>query len=144
MRRTLAAAATLAVLVGCGGDDGGEIDPGGLTSREVVARFDQAGLEAERPQPLEDSDLGVAPDVTDDRTRFLIPSLGEDAGGRVFVFEDRDDLRRTKEVYDSLGEGSGLLRSWTFANEERGVLVQINGDLPEAKAAKYGAVVRGL
>lgn len=145
--RSAAAAAFIAVLAlgACGGDDdAGRIDSGGLTSREIVERFDRAGLDAERPARLEDNELGVAPNATDDRTRFLIPSLGEDAGGRVFVFDNVDGLRRTKEAYDELGEGSGLLFSWTFANERRGVLVQINGDLPKAKAERYAAVVRGL
>jgi len=133
-----------AVLAGCGGDDRGGIDPGGLTAREIVARFDRAGLEAAHPTPIEANELGVAPNATDDRTRFLIPSLGEDAGGRVFVFDDLAGLKKTKKAYDSLGKESGLLFSWTFANEQRGVLVQINGELPKVKAQRYAALVRGL
>lgn len=116
----------------------------GITSEEVVAAFADAGLEAESPQRMSPNEFGVAPVVTDDATRFLIPSLGEDSGGRAFVVDNLDDLRKLKAAYDELGESSGLLFSWTFANEDRGVLVQINGELPEAEANRYAEIVDGL
>lgn len=89
-------------------------------------------------------DFGLAPKLTDDGTRFLVPSLGDGAGGRAFTFKNIDDLRKTKEYYDKLGESSAAFFSWTFANEPARVLVQINGELPEAKANAYKDVVQGL
>ncbi len=115
-----------------------------LTSKEVVAAFVQAGLEAEAPASMTVDDFGLAPKKTDDATRFLIPSLGADSGGRAFVFEDVADLRDTKAYYDEIGEESAALFSWTFANEDAGVLVQINGELAEDEARRYEEVVAGL
>ncbi|MGH8886254.1 MAG: hypothetical protein ACRDYX_13965 [Egibacteraceae bacterium] len=82
--------------------------------------------------------------LTDDATRFLIPSLGEDAGGRAFVLQSVEDVAKMKAAYDAAGQGSGMFFSWTFANNDRRVLVQINGNLPESEAKKYAAVVAGL
>jgi len=147
-------------LAGCGGGDStnavaeetGSAEPASktvarqrsITSEDVVAAFANAKLEAESPTRIPPNDFGIAPVVTDDATRFLIPSMGEDSGGRAFVIEETADLRKMKAAYDDLGKENGLLFSWTFANEEVGVLVQINGDLPEPKAKLYENVVAGL
>jgi hypothetical protein len=109
----------------------------------VVAKLQSEGLVAEKPKAMEPNDFGIAP-VSDDATHFLIPSLGSDAGGRAFVFKSTEELQKTKSSYDDLGKKSGLLFSWTFANEDKGVLIQINGDLPKAQAKRYEAVVAGL
>ncbi len=129
-----------AVFLGCGG---GSVDQP-VPAEQVVEAFQDADLEAQDAAPIPPNEFGIAPMLTDDTSRFLIPDLGEDAGGRVFSFDNLDDLQETREVYDEVGEGSGLLFSWTFANEEAGVLVQINGDLPEGDARKYEQVVNGL
>lgn len=149
-RRAIVLVGLLALAIGgCGGSGegaGSGVGDGrdGLTSAQVVQRFARAGLEAARPRSLAPNEFGVAPRLTDDATRFFIPSLGRDNGGRAFVFDDVDDLRETKQVYDDLGEESGLLFSWTFANEDRGVLVQINGELPERRGDRYRRVVAEL
>lgn len=154
----------LVLLVGCAGNGGDGTNAAGaaketdgntggdqappaespLTSEDVVAAFAEAGLEAEDPTPMTPEDFGLAPMKTDDATRFLIPSLGADSGGRAFVFDDVADLRDTKAYYDELGEESAAFFSWTFANEEVGVLVQVNGELAEADAGRYEEVVAGL
>lgn len=126
---------------------GGSANPSpsqSLTSLDVVRAFVAAGLEAADPSVMTVKDFGLAPKRTDDATRFLIPSLGPDSGGRAFVFATVEDLRATKAYYDSLGTTSAAFFSWTFANEPVLVLVQINGQLSEAKAAKYKTVVNGL
>lgn len=138
------------------GQQGVEVFPergGTLTSMEVVSALRAAGLEAEDPRPMAPNEFGVAPVLTDDATRFTIPSLtqpfgggpdGSGSGGRAFVLDSVEDLRRMKAVYDELGRNSGMLFSWTFANEEQMVLVQLNGTLPQEQAAQYGAVVASL
>jgi len=140
--RVLAVALAVVVGAGCGGDS--SVSSGGVTSKAVVQRFAAAGLEAGSPRAMTAQDFGIAPMKTDDATRFLIPSLGSDSGGRAFVFDDLGDLAETKQVYDDAGKESGLLFSWTFANEDRGVLVQINGDLPKRKANRYRDVIADL
>ena len=88
-------------------------------------------------------DYGMAPMKAKEATNFLVPSLGEDdAGGRVFVFDNQADLDSTKAFYDTLGKESAFLFSWTFAKDL--TLVQINGDLPEDKAKQYEAALAGM
>jgi hypothetical protein len=144
MRTVLAAVAALAgfTLAGCGGgDNGGGNDAARgeqITGPDVVNAFRAAGLEAEDPHPMTVDDYGFAPYVCDG-TRFLIPSLGEDSGGRVFVCRDEDDHESLGAYYEDLGEGSAAFFSWVF--EEGDVLVQINGELDEATARQYEAAI---
>jgi hypothetical protein len=81
-------------------------------------------------------DLGMAPYRTDDMTRFLIPSLGAAAGGRVMVFKDNADRDAVAAYYRGLGRQSAAFYSHVFTADR--ALVQINGDLPDAKAARFG------
>ena len=123
--------------VACGGAPAAQ-----HTTADVIAAFKAAGLEAESPKKMTKEDYGLAPMVATDATRFLIPSLGADAGGRVFTFAKKEDLDKTKEYYDSLGKASAILFSWTFTHEL--ILVQINGTLPEDKAKQYQAALDGM
>lgn len=136
------------MLVGCGGASSTAptqpAESQSVSSADVVAAFKRAGLPAENPARIPPNQFGIAPVLTSDATRFLIPSLGEDAGGRAFVLDSPEDLAKMKAAYDAVGRESGLLFSWTFVNEDRLVLVQINGDLPEVEAKKYGGVVAAL
>jgi hypothetical protein len=115
-----------------------------LTSAAVVQAFTTAGLEAMGARPMTVADFGMAPKRTDDATHFNLPSLCSDCGGRAFVFTSLDDLHATKDYYDSLGKSSAMFFSWTYANEGKLTLVQINGTLSKDKAEKYGAVVQSL
>jgi len=137
-------AALLVIVLALGACSGGGTASTSVTSTDVVSAFVAAGLDAESPTAMTVADFGAAPKLTEDGTRFLIPSLGEGSGGRAMVFTSVDDLRKTKEYYDALGESSAMFFSWTFANEPVHVLVQINGELPEAEATKYGQVVADL
>jgi hypothetical protein len=109
-----------------------------VTGDDVVTAFKNAGLEAEGSYPMTNDDYGPAPYVCTG-TRFLIPSIGADNGGRIFICENAEDLASLKNYYDELGKSSALFFSWTFAKGN--VLVQINGDLPEDKARQYEAAI---
>lgn len=111
-------------------------------SSQAVEAFKAAGLEAESPRPLTKDDYGLAPMVATEGTRFLIPSLGPDSGGRIFSFASQDDLARTQDYYVEMGKSSAIFFSWTFAKDN--ILVQINGDLPEETAKKYEAVLAAM
>lgn len=113
-----------------------------LSARQVVAAFRRRGLGVGKSWTMAPQDYGPAP-VVGHGVRFIVPSLGKDAGGRAFTGTSAD-LRALKHYYDALGKTSGLFFSWTFLNARRGVLVQINGDLPRARAMRYRAVVKGL
>lgn len=104
------------------------------TADAVIAAFKAAGLEAEQSQPLTKDDYGLAP-MVGSGLRFLIPSLCADCGGRVFVVPDAAERARLKGFYEELGKQSALAFSWVF--EKAPIVVQINGDLPEAQARKY-------
>jgi hypothetical protein len=91
------------------------------------------------------NDFGLlTPRRTRDAVHFFIPSLGDGAGGRVQTFKRRSDLRDVKSYYDSLGKKGDPLFSWTFVNRRRLILVQINGELPQAKAVKYKRVLKQI
>jgi hypothetical protein len=115
--------------------------PAQITPDQVVAAFKAAGLEAESIRPLTKDDYGIAPYVGTG-LRFLIPSLGEDNGGRIFSVDNPEDLQRLKRYYDEMGKASAMLFSWAFAKDN--ILVQINGDLPEDKARQYEAALNSL
>jgi hypothetical protein len=111
------------------------------TADAVIAVFKAAGLEAESPAPLTRKDYGKAPFVCKGM-RFLIPSLGEDSGGRAFYCARKADRDRLARYYTSLGEQSAELFSHVFVNPP--YLVQINGDLADEQAARYEAALATL
>jgi hypothetical protein len=109
---------------------------------KVIAAFKAAGLEAENVRPLTKEDYGMAPLLGDNTSlRFFIPSLGEDNGGRLFVCASNEDAQKMKAVYDAMGKASAMFFSWAFVRDN--ICVQINGDLPEAKAKEYEAALMG-
>ena len=100
----------------------------------VIEAFKSAGLEAEGARPVTASDYGMAPYLCTG-LRFLIPSLGPDNGGRLFVCNNPDDLEALKGYYQSMGEKGSEFFSWIFVKGT--ILLQINGSLPEPAALKY-------
>jgi hypothetical protein len=107
----------------------------------VIAAFKAAGLEAESPKAMTRKDYGLAPYVCKG-IRFLIPSLGEDAGGRAFFCPRKGDGEKLAKYYNSLGEQSAILFSHVF--QQPPYVVQINGDLPDEQAAKYEMALQQL
>jgi hypothetical protein len=122
---------------------GDEPDQIAITAERVIRQFQQAGLEAADPRPMTADDYGLAPLVCQDNSmRFFIPSLGPNAGGRVFVCPSTDEVDELKLFYARQGQQNPELRSWTFVNER--VLVQLNGGLPQEQAERYGEVLNEL
>jgi hypothetical protein len=112
-----------------------------LTADNILAALKSANLEAENARELTKDDYGLAPFVCQGK-RFFIPSLGKDSGGRLFVCDNNEDRDKLAEYYKKLGESSAAFFSWTFARGN--VLLQLNGNLPEAEAKKYEAALNGL
>lgn len=108
------------------------------TGDDVIAAFKKAGLEAEDTSKMTKDNYGMAPLVCDG-TRFLIPSLGEDSGGRVFICDNKEDRDSLAEYYQELGKSSAIFFSWVFVKGD--VVVQINGDLEEEIAQKYETAI---
>ncbi|WP_272031232.1 stress protein [Oceanobacillus kimchii] len=130
--------AFILTLAACNNADASE----SLTTDDVVSAFKDAGLEAEEPREMTKDDYGIGPMKAEEGTRFLIPSLGDDSGGRILTYDKESDLDEMKEYYDSMGEESAILFSWTIKHEN--VLVQINGSLEEAEYEKYKEALEGL
>jgi hypothetical protein len=105
-----------------------------ITGDDVIASFKASNLEAENSFKMGPDDYGFAPFVCEG-TRFFIPSLGENNGGRVFICENQEELKSLEEYYQELGKTSAMFYSWTFHKDN--ILVQINGSLDEDIAMKY-------
>lgn len=113
-------------LAACGGNEAT------VTADQVIQQFKDDGLEIGEVSDLESKEYG---NTRQEGKRILVPSLGEDAGGRLFVFKDEDGMNEAKSYYDELGNGSPMLYSHTHAN---GVyLLQMNGDMSDEDFAKY-------
>ena len=126
------------LLAACGGSPSATVTPD-----QVLQQFKAAGLEVGTVTTMAPADYGPAPLLCQDGARrFLIPSLGEDKGGRLFVCAAAGDAAKLKTYYDALGTSSALFHSWTY--QKGGVLLQINGELDQAKADAYGASVQTL
>ncbi len=113
---------------------------GWSSSADVVQAFREAGLEVGESYPVEQEpgwDKLPVPKTYEEASRFEILPLGEDAGGRVFVFESEEDLAAVRDYYAGLARGIS-----PYVYVEGNVLVEINSRLPEAEAAKYGAVLK--
>jgi hypothetical protein len=118
------------------------------SSEEVVLAFEEEGLEVGDYYPVEE-EMGwgksPVPNTFEEATRFEIPSLGRDAGGRVFVFENRENLKVVHDYYKELEDMpifGPALHSHLY--EDGLVLLQINGELPKQKADQYGEVLENV
>ncbi|GEL76304.1 hypothetical protein [Tenuibacillus multivorans] len=120
---------TVLLLGACGGDFATH------TVDDAVQAFKEAGLEVEGVREMTKDDYGIVPMKDKEGVRFLIPSLGENNGGRIMSFDNEDDLDEVKKVYDDVGKESAMLFTWTI--KHKNILVQINGDLEESKYNEY-------
>lgn len=119
-----------------------ELDFNAYSSLDVIQVFEKSGLEVGEYRPMTKDDYGIAPYVAVEGTRFFIPSLCIDCGGRILSFDTPEDLQLVKEYFVSLGESSAIFFSWVF--EYKNILIQINGDLPEDQAISYEETLLSL
>lgn len=118
------------------------------TPARVVDAFKAAGLEANNPRPLTRDMMGMAPMTHTDALLFGVTggpctaTPPNDCNGRVFVFKDETDLKTTHDFYVNAGKASAAFFSHTFRHGL--VLVQINGNLPEAQAKAYDAALQAM
>lgn len=138
MARILAFGLGLLLLAACGGAGAGNRSQ--WTAEQVIAGFKAAGLEAESPQLMTPKDYGMAP-LLGKGTRFLIPSMCADCGGRVFIGTP-EEIEKLRAFYAEVAKASALFYSHVYQRDN--VLVQINGDLPPEKAAQYEAALKAL
>ena len=107
-----------------------------VTADEVITAFKDAGLEAENPTDLDQSEFG---NIRKEGKRIIVPALGEDAGGRLFKFNNQDDLEQANSYYDEISNSAPIFFSHTYAKGE--FLIQMNGDMEDAEFKKYKEVM---
>ncbi|PGC75697.1 stress protein [Bacillus toyonensis] len=107
-----------------------------VTVSKVIEEFKAAGLEADNPSDLPEKEFG---NTRKEAKRILVPALGEDSGGRIFEFKNKEDLEKAKKYYDDLSNGNQMLFSHTYAKGN--FLIQMNGDMEDAQFNKYKEVM---
>ncbi|MCY9512319.1 stress protein [Paenibacillus larvae] len=107
------------------------------TAQQLAEKFKQEGLEVGDISEIEE--YNAASRTAKEGVRILIPSLGEDAGGRVFTFDSKKDLEKLKSYYDKLGKEAGFLYSHTYAKGD--FLLQMNGKMKKDQFKKYQEVM---
>ncbi len=116
----------------------GSVEP--PSSAKVVQAFRDAGLEVEDSYPVEQEpgwNERPVPRTYEEATRFLVPSLGADAGGESSSSRTEEDLRAVRGFYEGLASSE---RPYVY--NEGLVLVQISNQLLENEAEGYGTVLR--
>lgn len=114
----------LTLMTACGGSS--------ATTADVVQQFKDDGLELGETSDLPNKEFG---NIREEGTRILIPSLGDDAGGRLFLFDNDDDLATAKAYYDDLGEAGSMFYSHT--HQVGNLLIQMSGDMSDEDFKKY-------
>ncbi len=116
----------------------GSVEP--PSSAKVVQAFREVGLEVEESYPVEQEpgwNERPVPRTYEEATRFLVPSLGADAGGESSSSRTEEDLRAVRGFYEGLASSE---RPYVY--NEGLVLVQISNQLLENEAEGYGTVLR--
>jgi hypothetical protein len=111
-------------------------------AQQVLDAYLAAGLEVSNPRPMIADDYGLVPMLSLDGVRFYIPSICSDCGGRIMSFADAEKLQIVRDYYGQMGRFSAVLFSWVFVKDN--ILVQLNGQLPEANAGEYEAALRNM
>lgn len=86
-------------------------------------------------------DYGFAP-IGEEGLRFFLPSLGEEAGGRIMRYDDSDVADRAEAYYEDLGEQSAALFSHVFRRGN--IVIQVNGTLPQEQADLLETALEGI
>lgn len=114
------------LLTACGGKESS------YTTDDVIQKFKDDGLEVGEVSDLENKEFG---NTREEGKRILIPSLGEDSGGRLFLFKNEIDLKEAKKYYDELGDAGPMFYSHT--HQKGNFLFQMNGDMEDKDFKKY-------
>lgn len=104
------------------------------STEDVIKHFKDDNLELGEVSDLPNDEFG---NIRKEGKRLLIPSLGADAGGRLFLFENEEDLQKAKSYYDELGNSGPMFYSHTHQSEL--FLIQMNGEMEDNEFAKYAA-----
>lgn len=104
------------------------------TTEDVIQHFKDDNLEIGEVSDLPNDEFG---NIRKEGKRILIPSLGSDAGGRLFLFDNEENLQKAKSYYDELSNSGPMFYSHT--HQSGLFLLQMNGDMEDNDFAKYAA-----
>ncbi|HBJ01836.1 MAG TPA: hypothetical protein DDY89_15420, partial [Lysinibacillus sp.] len=107
-----------------------------ITTESIIKQFKTDGLEVGEVSDLPNKEFGNG---RKEGKRILIPSLGKDAGGRLFIFKDTKSLTQAKGYYDGLSDMGPLFYSHTHQNGL--VLLQMNGEMSDSDFKKYADAI---
>ena len=125
------------ILAGCGGT--GTSKGKEPTVDDIVQAFKDADLEVGEVTEMDKKEFG---DARKEGKRVLIPSLGDDAGGRLMSFDKEKDLETTKAYYVDLGKSGPMFFSHTHQSGQ--FLLQMNGEMEDAEFEKYMKAMDGV
>ena len=121
------------ILFACGGNQSS------VTTDDLIKKFKDDGLEIGEVSDLPNKEFG---NTRKEGKRILIPSLGDDNGGRLFLFNNEKDLKQAKSYYDDLGNAGAMFYSHTY--QKGNFLLQMNGDMSDDDFKKYADSMDGL
>lgn len=111
-----------------------ELEELAKTTYDVIKFFKDDNLELGEVSDLPNDEFG---NIRKEGKRLLVPSLGADAGGRLFLFDNEENLKKAKSYYDELGNNGPMFYSHT--HQSGLFLIQMNGDMEDNEFAKYAA-----
>ncbi len=107
---------------------------------EVMRTIKDINLEAEQVHLLNPQEYGSLPPLAIEAIRFSTPSLCPNCGGTILSFDDPIALQTIKTYYTQINpQDDPTLSSWVF--EKDNILIQLSGELSEARALQYGSVL---
>ena len=123
-------------LVACGGRGP---QASSVSIDDVLAEFEEAGLECVDPQPEEQDGASPRPNTFDEAIRCVVPSVDEDHGLRVFRFSSPENLRHVQDYYEGF---SGMLGSYVYTNGN--LLIQTSTTMPVDLAERYEEALQAV
>nr|WP_255289880.1 stress protein [Bacillus cereus] len=107
-----------------------------VTVDSIMIEFKNVGLQVENQTNLPQKKFG---NLRKEGKRIVVPTLGEDKGGRLFEITKKEDLEKVNKYYDKLGNSAPMFFSHTHAKGN--FLLQMNGDMKDEEFAKYKDVM---
>lgn len=111
-----------------------------ITAQEVVQKFSEAGLAVYEQRDMTETDYGLAPMKAGSGVIFGVYYSEYSASylnGRVTTYTNLADLQEVKAFYDNLTAENAKYKSWTAVNEEKLVLLQMNGGIDEVAFSEF-------
>ncbi|MBP1047991.1 hypothetical protein I6N96_17000 [Enterococcus sp. BWM-S5] len=118
-----------------------------ISAQEVVQKFQEAGLAVYEERDMTEADYGLAPMKASSGVIFGVYYSEYSASylnGRLTAYTNLADLQEAKAFYDNLTAENEQYKSWTAVNENKLVLLQMNGGIDEVAFSEFQYVLENL